>query len=366
MATTSFSFGAGQSNYTGEVLNDLLSYTAQENETYKNGLIHVESGIQKKLALPLIQRSAFIQSRTPTPRQASQNNLSADSVGGFTFTERYLEPQDFMIYLEFNPRDFESYYKQFQPKGNLVFRELDPRVQATMLRLLMEGKESYINNAIWRSAKATDAAHVKDNASPAAAQTIIGGDDAAGPMSFFGGALYRIIANANATAGSEEANGGKVTITGNASFTGNVATAGAAIETEMYNMWQHLPKELRSDPKLEFLMDYNTWDIYDQYLSSKDVKYTDNREENQRRFRGRRVIPMVALPDNTIILGRFTTGRDSNLWMGVDYADAENTIQVDRLQNNSELYFFKALLKMDVNIVRPKEIVAHLPFTWSA
>lgn len=82
-------------------------------------------------------------------------------------------------------------------------------------------------------------------------------------------------------------------------------------------------------------------------------------------FRGKRIIPMVALPEDTIIIGQFTTGVDSNLWMGVDYANDENVLQIDKLQNNSELYFFKMLLKMDVNIVKPAEIVAHLPFTYA-
>ena len=52
--------------------------------------------------------------------------------------------------------------------------------------------------------------------------------------------------------------------------------------------------------------------------------------------------------------------------MGVDYAKDENVLQVDTLQHNSELAFFKMLLKMDVNIVKPSEIVAHLPFTYTA
>ena len=28
----------------------------------------------------------------------------------YQFTERYLEPADFMVYLEFNPRDYEKYW----------------------------------------------------------------------------------------------------------------------------------------------------------------------------------------------------------------------------------------------------------------
>ena len=95
------------------------------------------------------------------------------------------------------------------------------------------------------------------------------------------------------------------------------------------------------------------------------MKYNDNRTENEHRFQGKRIIPMVALPDDTIIMGCFTTGVDSNLWMGVDYANDENVLQVEKLQNNSELYFFKMLIKMDVNIVRPSEITAHIPFKYT-
>lgn len=106
MAT--FSFGSGSTNYTGEVLEDLLTYTAQENETYKNGLIHIKSGIQKKYTLPGISLGSIIQDHKATPASPSGNNVSTDSSGQYTFAERYLEPEDFMIYIEFNPRNFPT------------------------------------------------------------------------------------------------------------------------------------------------------------------------------------------------------------------------------------------------------------------
>lgn len=341
--------GAGATNYTGEVLEDILTYTAQENETYKEGLIHIKPGIQKKYALPLVQMSGIIQDRKPTPDS---------SKGDYNFTERYLEPNDFMVYLEFNPRDYEKYYKPFQPHGNLVFRELDPKIQATMVRLLLEQKTEYINHAIWCSALAADAAKVK--AADGAAAVEVGSDDAAGPMKYFNGAIARMLINSAAADDSEEAKGGKVTVAGTGAF-----ADGAAVETELYAMWKAMPAKIRKKTGLVVLMDYASWDKYDEYLSAKTVKYTDNRTENEHRFRGKRVIPMVALPENTIIIGNFTTGQDSNLWMGVDYANDEDVLQIDKLQANSELYFFKMLLKMDVNIVKPAEIVAHLPYTYA-
>lgn len=350
--TSAFSFGAGQTNYTGEVLADLLTGVAQENETYGKGLIHIKSGIQKKYTLPSVRLGKIIQDHKATPDT---------SVGEYEFAERYLEPEDFMIYLEFNPRDFEQYYRPFQPKGNLVFRELDPKIQATMIRLLMESEHEYINQAIWCSATATEKAKVSAADGTNLGNTDIGADVAAGPMKYFNGAICRMLMNAAAAKTSEDAKCGQVNVAGTGSF-----ADGEAVEKELFAMWQATEPKIRNKQGLAILIDYASWDKYNEYLASKTVKYNDNRTENEHRFQGRRIIPMVALPENTIIMGCFTTGQDSNLWMGVDYANDEDVLQVEKLQANSELYFFKLILKMDVNIVRPSEITAHLPFKYTA
>lgn len=352
---TAFQFNQGTTNYTGEVLADLLTYAAQENETYKEGLIHIKSGIQKKYALPSVQLGKIIQDRVPTPN-------STHSKGEYTFAERYLEPEDLMIYLEFNPRDFEEYYKPFQPTGNLVFRELDPKVQAVMVRLLLEREMEYINHAIWCSAVASVAAKISDGTGSNTGSTEIGSEDAAGPMKYFNGAIARMLMNAAANpATDEDAKCGQIVVAGSGSF-----ADGEAVEKELYAMWEATAPKVRKQTGMVVLMDYKSWDAYNRYLSGKDFKYSDNRSENERRFLGKKIIPMTALPDDTIIMGNFSTGVDSNLWMGVDYANDENVLQIDKLQNNSELYFFKMLLKIDVNIVRPAEITAHLPFQYAA
>ncbi len=351
MAT--FNFNAGESNYTGEVLGDLLTLTAQDNETYKEGLIHIKSGIQKKYALPSVRLGKIIQDHKATPDS---------SQGEYTFAERYLEPENFMVYVEFNPRDFEQYYRPFQPKGNLVFRELDPKVQSTMIRLLMERKTEYINHAIWCSAQPDYAAKISSaDGSVTGGNTEIGSEDAAGPMKYFNGAITRMLMNAAAEATSEDAKCGQINVAGTGSF-----ADGEAVEAELYAMWQKTEPKVRKKAGMVILMDYKSWDAYNKYLSDKTMKYNDNRTENEHRFQGKRIIPMVALPDDTILMGCFTTGIDSNLWMGIDYANDEEVLQVDKLQANSELYFFKMLIKMDINIVRPSEITAHIPFKYTA
>ena len=231
-----------------------------------------------------------------------------------------------------------------------------------MIRLLMEREQEYINQAIWCSATPDEAAKVSSSdGKVAAGKTEIGGEAEAGPMKYFNGAIARMLMNAAASATSEDAKCGQVKIAGSGAF-----ADGEAVEKELYAMWEATPPKIRKKAGLVILMDYKSWDAYNKYLSAKTMKYSDNRKENEHRFQGKRIIPMVALPNDTIFFGCFTTGMDSNLWMGVDYANDEDVLQIEKLQNNSELYFMKVLLKMDVNIVRPSEITAHIPFTYTA
>lgn len=337
-----------QNTYSGEVLEDLLTYTAQGNDTYKEGLIHIKSGIQYKYAIPSVELGKIIQDNVPTPTTQGAGAGTEGGLNQYTFNERYLEPKDFMVYLEFNPRDYEKYWKFAQPNGNLVFRDLDPKLQATMLRLLIEKKNEYIGESIWCSAKGGKAAAKITTPTDG---TDIGGDNAGGPMKYFDGAIKRIIDNTKTDATEVDKAGGQCIVAGNTEL-----TTGDQVEAALRAMWRKCPKAVRKNSNLVFVTGWDVWDLYDQYLNDKQVKYSDNTKINEYRFKGKRIIPIVGVPEHTIVLGVFSTGMDSNLWMGVDYANDSEVVKVERLQANSELYFFQMRMKMDVNIVRPKEI----------
>lgn len=345
-----------QNTYAGEVLEDLLTYTAQGNDTYQEGLIHIKSGIQHKYTIPSVQLGKIIQDNVPTPTSTQGADVgTAGDLNQYTFTERYLEPKEFMVYLEFNPRDYEKYWKFAQPDGNLVFRELDPKIQATMLRLLMDKKNEYIGESIWCSAKGgTSAAKI----TAPSGGTEIGGENAGGPMKYFDGVIKRILANTATDASAEEKAGGQVVIAGTTKL-----STGENVEAAFNAMWKKCPKQIRKKAGLVFICGWDIWDLYDQYLSDKQVKYSDNTKVNEYRFKGKRIVPIVGIPEHTIVLGEFTTGMNSNLWMGVDYANDTEVVKVERLQANSELYFFQMRMKMDVNIVRPAEIVCWTAYT---
>jgi hypothetical protein len=343
---------AGTINYagntcSGEVLEDLLVYTTQGNDTFKEGLINIKPGIQNKFVLPHVSLGKIIQDNNPTPTSAN-GGAGKDGHNEYTHSERYLEPQDFMVYLEFNPRDFEKYWKPFQPTGQLIFRDLDPGVQATMLRLLIDRKDQYLDDCIWAGKKGGESATISsDNKN----NTILGGETEAGAMKYFDGFLARVLENATSVEKNENATG-KVKLAGNTAL-----TTGEQVEKALYAMYLSCPKKLRKSDKLKFVMGWELWDLYDQHLSSKEGKYTENTDVNKYRFKGKRIVVINGITEQTIALGKFTNDMDSCLWMGVDYAADQESVKVERLQANSELYFFQMRMKVDVNIVLPSEIV---------
>ena len=102
---------------------------------------------------------------------------------------------------------------------------------------------------------------------------------------------------------------------------------------------EEMSEAIRKKTSLTFVVGWDAWDAYDQYISDKQVKYSENTEVNRYRFKGKRIVPVVGIPEHTMVLGEFSTGMDSNLWMGVDYANDTDILKIDRLQANSELFF---------------------------
>lgn len=131
-------------------------------------------------------------------------------------------------------------------------------------------------------------------------------------------------------------------------------------------MWKKCPKQIPQAVGPEHRHGLGAWDAYDQYITDKMVKYSENSEVNRYRFKGKRIIPITGVTGAHLVMGNFTSGMDSNLWMGVDYANDAEVLKVDRLQSNSELFFFQMRMKMDVNIVKPAEIVVHTAYAKTA
>lgn len=295
-------------NYNGEVLERILTVATTGNEFVEKGLIMVIPGVEKKISVPRLKAGKMLQKRKEDPQKS-------DAKGDFNWSEQTLEPHDFMAFTVFNPRTFESIWRKWQPKGNLVFSELPPEAQNALLEALskqvqFELGDLYVNGE-----------YVKD------------GTD-------------------------EQLMDGVLTQAAKVDDIIVVNPDGHSTMTErLYAVRKAIPKAMRENPNLRFIMSVDDFDKYDQELTEREHKNSDETELNRKRFKGITIETVAAWPDSLIVATLCSPDADGNFFAAVNLQDDEDVIQIDKLSNPSELYFMKILMSADTNIAFGEEFV---------
>lgn len=292
-------------NYSGEVLEMLLTRAATGNELVEKGLIHVVPEVAKKYSLPRLRTGKMLQKRKEMP-------TDADAKGDFNYDERELVPVDFMAFTTFNPRTFETIWRPFQPKGNLVFAELPAEGQNALLRELA------------KSVKFELGFHFING--------VFGDDD----DHLFNGIVTRMLADKDV-----------VTVT----------TQETRMIGKLKAVKDKIPTVMRSNPGLRILMSITDFDKYDEELTQQPNKGANYTDMNVERYKGIRIVPLSNWPEGLIVATICGMDYDTNLWAGVNLVDDMDVIQIDKLTNAGEKYFFKMLMKADTNIAWGEDVI---------
>jgi hypothetical protein len=294
------------SNYNGEVLEQLLTLAATGNELVEKGLIRVEPNIGNKFSIPRLKSGSMLQKRKEMP-------TDSDSKGDFNYSERELKPEEFMAFTTFNPRSFERVWRKWQPKGPLVFAQLPAEAQNALLAELAKQVKFEVGNHFINGEYAES------------------GDD-----KLFNGIVYRM----------EHAEDKIV-----------VSTSANTIIGRLKALKSAIPVWMRSNPNLCIIMSVTDFDTYDEELTEREHKGADYTDMNPERFKGIAIKPLADWPDGLIVATIASMDYDSNLWAGIDFQDDEEVIQIDKLTNAGEKYFFKMLMKADTQIAFDEEVV---------
>lgn len=295
-------------NYNGEVLERILTVASTKNELVEKGLIMVIPGIEKKLSIPRLKAGKMLQKR-------KENPTVDDSKGDFNYSEQELVPHDFMAFTVFNPRTFEHIWRKWQPKGDLVFRELPPEGQNALLDALskqvqFELGDHYVNG-----------------------EYADGNDDTK--------LMNGILTQAAKSADYIVVDGSKET-----TMIGKLKAVRRAI-----------PKAMRENPNLRIIMSVEDFDKYDDELTEREAKNASETEVNRKRYKGITIETVAAWPENVIVATLCSPDADGNLFAAVNLQNDESVIQIDKYANASELYFFKLLMMADTNIAFGEEFV---------
>lgn len=296
------------SNYDGEVLEKILTKAATGNELVQKGLIHIEPNITKKFSIPRMKTGKMLQKRKEMPKHS-------DAKGTFNYDEKALIPQEFMAFTTFNPRTFEKIWRPFQPKGNLVFAELPPEGQ----NLLLSEMAKVVNFEL--GFHFINGIYVSD----------INDDD-----HLFDGVLTRVFSDPDVI---------------------RVKTPEASMIKRMVAIRQATPEVLRNNPNFKYLMSVNDADQYDNELTAQAAKGANWTDQNAQRFKNTTIMPLAQWPDGVIMGTIATMDLDTNLWGCVNLVDDMEVIQIDKLENAGELYFFKMLMMADTNTAFGEEVV---------
>jgi hypothetical protein len=100
--------------------------------------------------------------------------------------------------------------------------------------------------------------------------------------------------------------------------------------------------------RMKFLMSIASEQLYQTASVNLTFKGQITQTGETQPWKGYQVIGVAGMPDDTILFIEATDDTSSNLWIGLNSME-DNSIQLSKLQANSELFFIKALMKYDVN-----------------
>ena len=307
-------------------------------DTIQKGGVYVQDGIKKSHTIGRVDFANPLQPRKATPT----------SGGTFTVDGRVLTPQDLSVYTEFNPRDYEQHWLAEELSPTLLARELPVTAENYMMQIGLERAFEQVELGLWMGSLT---------------YTAVPGTDGNGQICFFDGFMKKLLADA---AVQKIASPLPLTAAASDGSHYNIVDAfNALLQSCATNKKALLSKPSRYK-RLKFFVSINTEQIYQTFITTTQTfKGVNTTEEGINKFKGYEIVALAGIPDDTII---FTEGLDdvsSNLYVGMNSTE-DNNLQLMRLQNNSELFFLKGLMKFDVQYGFSEQVFVFTTLTSAA
>jgi hypothetical protein len=302
-------------NNGGQVIPSILELVALGNEAVQKGSVYVIDGIQDKVSLPRLTNSDdVLQDRQALPTTPSN---------ALAYTERQIIPLDVMYYDKFNPRLFESVWKEFQPSGPLVDKVTDPDMQRAIISVVSKSINKQVGKLIWQG-----------NVSAGSSS----------PLRFFDGFITKALADGSV---SNPTPAGNIT-------SSNVIAVMDAVDAE-------IPDALYDDQ--DFIFHMSTKNFRDYQTAVKNLTYKGQGPADlvPAIYKGREIRYYSGFPENYVLACKASTTPDSALMAAVDMVNDPENIKIERWRPEGEEFFIKVLFKMAVNYPFSQELILYKP-----
>lgn len=303
-------------------------------DTINKGLAYVATGIKNDTyTFPVLSVSPKLKAYTPTP--ANQTNSTV-------LSNRNVSLGKFQSYEEFDPSIFENHWHQDQLADKLLARSLP----ATFMNYLGAFYTSKVLVPVENGIHLGSTTYL--TTSGGSAEPNVGANES---LVHFDG-LIKIALNAT-TPSLQVAS--PVALT-SANIIAKMELAKAKMLTSTGGKAQMTAADRYS--RLKFIMGVEDIQKYEEALTSTSFKNNDTTEKGINKYKGFEVVVCAGIPENTFYFTEATTDVRSNIQLAVTAMD-NLSFNIDKLQANSELYFYKMVAKMGVGIAKPQEFVIY-------
>jgi len=297
-------------------------------DTIAKGGVYVQDGIKKQHTIGRVDFANPLQTRAATPTTS----------GTFTVDGRVLAPKDLMVYTEFNPRDYEQHWLAEELSPTLLARELPVTAENYMMQIGLRRAFEQIENGLWMGSTT---------------YTATPGTSGNGQICFFDGFLKKMVADSAVLKVSSPL---PLSAAASSGSVYNIASAmDALIQLAASNKKALLSRPTRYQ-RLKFFMSIDSENIYQTYITTSLIyKGVNTTDRGINLYKGYEIIALAGLPVNTILFCEGLDDVSSNLYVGMNSTE-DNNLQLMRLQNNSEKFFLKGLMKFDVQYGFSEEV----------
>ena len=314
-------------NYTQFEKDFFITEAVIGLDTVNKGLMYVATGVKNdQYTFPNLSASPKLQAFGSTP----------SSSGTTTLSNRNVTLGKFQAYEEFEPSIFENHWHVTQIADRLLARTLPQTFQ------------NYLTT--YYTAKTFKPIEEMLHLGSTTYLTTGSGSAISGGVNeqhiYFDGIIKQAL---NATTPALQ-------------VASPVALTSSNIISKMEAAKNLLPIALLSKAdrydRLKYIMSVVDAQKYEDALTTTSYKNNDTTEKGLNKYKGYEVVVCAGIPENTFYFCEATTDLNSNLQLCV--TDMDNlSFEINRLQNNSTLYFYKTIMKMGVGIAKPSEFVIY-------
>jgi hypothetical protein len=304
-------------NYNGEVLENLYVVTGVGNEVIQKGAAKLHADISTMKSLPRLSQLA-------DPIDDYQVGVPAGETTTTTYAERNLTMRPMTVYETFLPTTFHNIWEKWKSAGDFTNLELNAQLMNAILDLYKNSIGTQMSKLFWQG------------------DILLAAHD---PLNLFNGIVTRAILDANVIKPTPA---------------GNITAANFMDILEA--CWAAIPDHFIDDP--DFVLHLNTTDWKTMQAANVKLKqafvgvFGMGMEEM---YQTKRLKHFQGMPRHYIVGAKTSNDESSNLNLGVWVDPDSEAAVVDKVANNSRQWFLRLDFKADANYRISEELLLYTP-----